>query len=122
MHKLNKKLAEWAGFVPSSDPDKEWTMWSLWGEPNPRTLIRPLIGRGQLGKGLNFSEFLDPCFKWLVPKALIQIAFEMGTSIPLAYQKLFSLWEQELENAKYDVALALCLAIEKLIDRDGSNA
>lgn len=116
MNELNKKLAEWAGFTPSSDPDKPWTMWSLWGEPNPETLIQPLLGRGQLGKGLNFTSSLDACFKHLVPKAIDKIMADQECSSDLAYAILFKKWLQELELDIPHCAPTLCLAIEKLID------
>ena len=111
--KLNRRLAEWAGFT-SAYPDEVWSMWVLWGKPDPVTLIRKKIASGTLSKGLNFTQSLDVCFMWLVPMAIEEIMAEYGCSSDVAYAILFTKWLQELDLIIPEAALALCLAIEKL--------
>ena len=95
---LNKKLAEWAELPLDAD---DYCFWK-------------------------FTESLDAIFKWLVPKAVARImeAFHWEYE-DLAYKHLFNLWYEELlksserPNSMMFVvypALALCLAIEKLIE------
>ena len=68
------------------------------------------------------TESLDACFKWPVPQAL-EVLAQRGYVPPI--MKLFQLWYDELVSLTGDssntqrAALALCLAIEKLIDQDG---
>ena len=59
-----------------------------------------------------FTQSLDACFKWLVPKVV-----DEGY---LFLSALFDDWLDELEEEK-EPALALCLAIEKLIDGEVKN-
>ena len=70
----------------------------------------------------NFTESLDACFKWLVPRL-----FENGLFISLIADKRFcrvtilsGIFDRkdkvEAVGENKDPALALCLAIEKLID------
>ena len=71
---------------------------------------------GTVFEGLpDFPQSLDACFKWLVPKAIDIIMAEQGCSSDLAYAILFKKWLQELELDMPNAALALCLAIKKLI-------
>jgi len=66
----------------------------------------------------DFPESLDACFKWLVPKAIDEIMAEQGCSSDAAYAILFKKWLQKLELIIPKTALAFCLAIEKLIDKE----
>jgi len=61
----------------------------------------------------NFIQSLDACFKWVVPKAIVELADIDLTTIKEATYKLFQLWAQQDARSH---ALALCLAIEKLVD------
>jgi len=85
---LNKKLAEWAGF--------KYDDWLGWIYPD----------------GENFDELpdfpndLNACFKWLVPNIKDDIT---------RMEVLIS-WAYEIYTLENPPALALCLAIEKLID------
>ncbi len=113
---LNRKLAEFAGIkvlgvVLAGEPRG-----SLWPEidmtgfavyPN-ETRARTLC---------NFPEDETACFKWLVPLAIDKIMAEQECSSDVAYAILFKKWLQELELIIPEAALALCLAIEKLIDQ-----
>lgn len=99
---LNKKLAEWARCQMEYD----------------RVFEKP------------FTESLDACFKWLVPK-LTKEYIEL--EIHLDYLVKSNTWNLALldgfynpDEPKYlisvanskDPALAMCLAIEKLIDSE----
>jgi len=110
---LNKKLAGWAGFT-SNTPDDDWAVWILWGNPNFKTLIRKRVAQGRLNVGLCFTQSLNACFKWLVPKAIEKVMAEQECSSDVAYTILFKKWLQELELIIPNAALALCLAIMKL--------
>lgn len=63
--------------------------------------------------GLHFTKSLDACFKWLVPNAIEK--FEEVKML-----ELFMNWGLGLIDCK-EPTLALCLAIEKLIDGDNEN-
>lgn len=69
----------------------------------------------------NFTQFLDACFKHLMPKAL-EVLKEQGHCPPIV--KLFQLWYDELVILTGDssnieqAALALCLVFDKLIDQE----
>lgn len=108
---LNKKLAEWAGFRLLYRDLEDGRSW-YWVQPSGQTQsIQELLPA--------FPYSIDACFKWLVPEALRVIA-EKGCCPPI--MKLFQLWYDELVSLTGDsgniqkAALALCLAIEKLID------
>ena len=115
-NELNKKLAEWAGirYEPDQDvfkvifPDGSWYNighnWVL-DEVEP-----------------NFTESLDACFKWLVPELyereyyyeLLQWNSRQHKAI---INKRTVEWAVTASDAVAKTpALALCLAIEKLID------
>ena len=103
-----KKLAEWAGFRESG---KQWIL-----RQGVHSLTEIVYAEHELP---NFTESLDAGFKWLVPPVLILIS-KQGYVPPI--MKLFQLWYDELVSLTGDssnvsqAALALCLAIEKLID------
>ena len=102
---LNKKLAEWAGFQEK------------WGE-----IIAPNGAIWWENELPNFTQSLDACFKWLVPRLWIcNITLEEGifwdvhVSIPDYHGRNKHGSGQALSE---NPALALCLAIEKLIDKE----
>lgn len=96
---LNKKLAEWAGF-------KEKGTGYVW--PDRR-----------FDKVPDFTESLDACFRWLVPKLhQVTIIQEFNSE---AYADVVIQPEYEYLHYKEwaeTPALALCLAIEQLIDKE----
>ena len=109
MSKLTRKLAEGAGFklIPRfGGTDMSETVWRY---PD-----------GSCYEALpNFTKSLDACFKWLVPKILrleysVIITQDLGRAIgyirPLQVGRQFDAVDNK------NPALALCLAIEKLID------
>ena len=112
MQELNKKLAEWAGFVGILD------------YPNKTSIGHPSQQSG-LFVNLNFTESLDACFKWLVPKVFDDIVLLQHTFFKDHWwAKIGSEYEpkkQIVVEAK-GAALAICLAIEKLIDREEVHA
>lgn len=109
---LNEKLAKWAGFnffeVQRCEchPDLKIRYWHT---PNGDYLDKP-----------DFTQSLDYCFKWLVPKVqgkgyYIQLKDYHGW--------YFQLFNSELTPPRIDQwantpALALCRAIEQLIDAE----
>ena len=103
---LNKKLAEWAGLV-----ENRYTHdWFVEGFEAHSVNI---------GKLPNFTQSLDACFKWLWRKAIQTLADIDLSSIEEAIHKLFYLWATErVIRLNDEPALALCLAIEKLIDKE----
>ncbi len=117
---LNKKLAECAGFrvnhPTAVEMDRESSI-LLAGKMCLEE--RYLFPNNSVGYMPNFPQSLDACFKWLAPIALGTLAKE-GYSPPI--MKLFQLWYDELVTLSGDssnvnqAALALCLAIEKLVD------
>ena len=102
---LNKKLAEWRW------PNAQVYIPRAGGE------IRVRIS-GQTTQYDLLTQSLDACFKWLVPKAIDRIMTEQECSSDLAYAILFKKWLQELELDIPQHAPTLCLAIEKLIDKE----
>jgi len=101
---LNRKLAEWAGLIDFTD--KLGSVYSygtkLYKDPP------------------NFTQSLDACFKWLVPKLkgawAISIRNFVDTdkyTIELIYG---TLRYKEIKVQGERLALTLCLAISELID------
>lgn len=106
MNELNKKLAEWAGLFPQPD----WRIWcnevDKYYDCEVNLFTYPPY----------FTHSLDACFKWLVPKLYHTSLSRSDDSIYIAEA---SLYENDLTQEAYyegNPALALCLAIEKLID------
>ncbi len=100
---LNKKLAKWwypEGHLLGSMPSTGDILW----------------GTKERQEWVNFPDSLDDCFKWLVPKLQ---DFTMGRHFLLN-----EFYFQAVDKATYTEsrcetpALALCLAIEKLIDSE----
>ena len=102
---LNKKLAEWAGFHLDTSMGYWYHELPYWYEDaNPP----------------NFTQSLDACFKWLVPKLQLD-----GWLVSLrghefkGYDVLLEFVPRDLDLIRIDnnnPALTLCLAVEKLID------
>ena len=120
MEELNKKLAEWAGFFYGHSRNLE-TMnyeggWHY-----------PLATKGAcMAVDLpNFTQSLDACFKWLEPKIGIYsmwrgrpIYISIPKEVPVSEHNV-EVWNDMDYGYAYDkdsLAMAFCLAIEKLID------
>ena len=102
---LNKKQAEWA----------EVRYCKAWNNPghDNRTCDEPVT---------DFTQSLDACFKWLVPKVI-----ESGFNTHIHVESRTGRTKVVISNAfltymkaSKEPALALCLAIEKLIDSQSS--
>ena len=116
---LNKKLAEWAGFEKREGVKtfrKEGG--TLYTEVNVWWLT-PKIGRyrGEWECLPDFTQSLDACFRWLVPK-LENYTLQLADNGHLAYA--FAKTHRQFGIGKIP-ALALCLAIEELIDKEKLN-
>lgn len=121
LQELNKKLAEWVGFKFShKNRAKNFftgalgKMVKFWIYPN-----------GDVNELPNFTQFLDACFKWLVPERIAEITFMYASNcVSCDIEDLDSNFYEghfntvSIEEAWTKSALALCLAIEKLIDGD----
>lgn len=113
---LNKKLAEWVGFrwehLTCSKHSPELCHWA-WVMPDGVEASRDYDLP-------NFIQSLDACFTWLMPKVdswrvvIYQNAAGGYTSYVDSKCKC-RMWEETLSFAETP-ALALCLAIEKMID------
>ena len=107
---LNKKLAEWAGFRLGISPyGDECLLYPDGGWARDEDMTSDF---------LSFTKSLDACFKWLVPKieGLQQIILQPDED---GRWYLGMTVDDELyENIGFDLALALCLAIDKLIDSE----
>jgi len=113
MKELNKKLAEWAGFI--FDEGAEYgipPILGLWYAPDNNQIGYPELPQ--------FTQSLDACFKWLVPKVVGGDSYTVDIRTE-KYQTWVHLIAHYYMDKSYDTqdkepALALCLAIEKLID------
>ena len=113
---LNKKLGEGVGFRYQATIELEHNICRQEG------WIYPDGSMGNTPETLfnlpNFIQSLDACFKHLVPLAIDIIMAKQECSSDFAYATLFKKWLQELELIIPEAALALCLAIEKVISND----
>ena len=117
---LNKKLAEWAGFEKGEGRKifrKEggwvYTETNIWW-------LTPMVGkyRGEWEHLPYFTQSLDACFKWLV-KDNWSVSFNAKRVCLLTIPKAKGIYGSDVIVGKAEQpspALALCLAIEKLID------
>lgn len=112
---LNKKLAEWAGFKP---PHPKCT------EPNHMSLPNEYRkGEYFCVRIPDFTQSLDACFKWLVPERISEVTFMFASNcVSCDIEDLESNFfeghanTESIEEAWTKSALALCLAVERLID------
>ena len=102
---LNKKLAEWAGW-------KEVDFPLIFNLETP--IIRGIV-QGQPMRAEFFTQSLDACFNWLVPKGIEKL-MSCGFSSMTAYTILLDRMRDLIIWKGNAPALALCLAISK-IDR-----
>ena len=104
MKELKKKLAEWADWEELTDT------------PFGTIGFDPLEKQGAVlyKRSIpDFPESLDACFKWLVPKLYTLQITTLENRGTTAEAQLNNKWGVGGNEAP---ALALCLAIEKLID------
>ena len=113
---LNEKLAKWAGFFSFSH--------------NPNMFDFGVAPDGRISSA-NFTTSLDACFKWLVPKLE-----PLGYDLEISNDAEMTGWRISLHNRNSgcshaslhedfntpsEVALALCKAIERMINREELN-
>jgi hypothetical protein len=111
---INKKLAEWAGFRYDEDGEFVNGMWanlSGWSRPGEKVRFPEVP---------EFTDSLDLCFQYLVPK-LVDYYLDMlsldGTI--QHHAAVLSTWASVLHTASAtSPALALCKAIEQLIEAE----
>ena len=113
MNELNEKLAKWAGFEPHDHEDTTSCppyRWRVWHWPDG-------------GKDIDVPDFcndLNACFKWLVPKLeRVEINYSPAARgwPTFLIVRVATLEQSQGHRAKDgDVALALCKAIEKVLD------
>lgn len=114
MKELNKKLAEWAGFV-EADIKKHY-YWETGGERVAKWR-RPDTDYSYHVRLPDFTDSLDDCFKWLVPKGnLFQIIFtDPSGNNQLPRCDIRPLGGEDIYEFGETFAIALCKAMEKLI-------
>lgn len=110
---LNEKLLKFAKFI-ETDKKRRWASGSdlktVWRFPDDPVGLRDTIHPP------NFPKSLDACFKWLVPKFLGYCIYKQGDNHVAMVIPLKS--ETGICTDGKTPALALCLAIEKLIDAE----
>ena len=106
---LRDKVAEWAGFEKRYSGLYPCVIES-WFTPS-REVMEELP---------NFPESLGACFKWLVPKAIEVLKKDTGWDEKGCLNRIFIDWRRIYWNSKGVLSFAhsLCLAIEKLIDKE----
>lgn len=103
---LNKKLAEWAGF-------------RIYAIGGASSWIKPTGGiEVKLPK---FTESLDACFKWLVPKLPYIFVFDYAEGGWACFARGCEGAPDKAVGEAETPALALCKAIEQLIDKEVVN-
>ena len=117
---LNEKLAKWAGFKQSDKAGKsDWHYGGggkripNWHTPDGYPTVS-WVGHGSLPR---FTDSLDLCFRWLVPKCGHVGLSTAGGNFDV------TVWAKDADSEYEGImvrettpALALCKAIEKLID------
>jgi len=105
---LNEKLARWAGFKRNSVPtrNREGKYVAKWGYPDHESYTNVP----------DFVHSLDACFKWLVPKINdLRLYRDEGVFSVHVYAAAYDN-EGAYGRDEASPALALCKAIENLID------
>lgn len=117
MKELNEKLARWAGFRPPTQEE-----YSPGSRPQPDMEKRGwgfMYPSGEIKWYLpNFASSLDACFKWLVPKLLAEGLSLHVTASERGYLSAVYGGSEYYSSREETPALALCKAIEQLIDKE----
>ena len=117
---LNRRLAEWVGFWQKITGSSDY--WHYPSKPNGKVC------------GWSYPSFttsLDACFRWLVPKVELYLTNKGHRYEEISFGKennegfCFIVWWQngddygcQVTDGRGEPALALCRAIEKLIDAE----
>jgi len=128
---LNKKLAErvglcwhdwvWEALERFWDEDARYNTWKAKCRKCGVSVIAVTDYGKRTEQGFghdkpNFTQSLDACFEWLVPEAVKMIINSNKRLTKWgALKRLFELWIEECVEEE-QIILALCLAIEKLVD------
>ena len=96
--KLKKKMTDFAGFIEKGNA-------YIW--PDGRFDFAP-----------NFLDSLDACIKWLIPKLSYWSVSPSGNPNEYLGWARTTTSKECYAAASHNASLALCLAIEKLIDRE----
>ena len=105
MNELNEKLAKWAGFKFRLSASENPHYWTYYSEE---------VGLISMNELPGFTNSLDACFRWLVPRLAKDywiIIDPPNKTVIIVYG-----FVQEAEGIGETSALALCRAIEKIID------
>ena len=117
-NELNRKLAEWAGFTfeTKGSGEKIGRLFEMDVVDGCEIVNYPDGGWDFVGDMPNFTDSLDACFEWLVPKFK---RWEMGSNQDGEIFVTVCMAGQQFPSSATDKApsLALCLAIEKLIEK-----
>ena len=126
MEELNRKLAEWAGFSIRSVWDTGFQLFKTPQKPSPDGAhYDEEEFEENWYKAIStdyFTSSLDACFKWLVPKLFhkdIMVRTVHSSGTPSFEGYLHRIGHGDYWGVAETPALALCLALEKLIDAEG---
>ena len=106
MQELNEKLARWAGFRPVMGQLSV----QIWSTPDGVHITRS-------SDMPDFTSDLNACFKWLVPK-LQSMSLRMPATLRGDYTFICDIQGMRYSGHAQTPALALCRAIEQLIDKE----
>lgn len=121
MNELDKKLAEWAGLEWKWNHNPECPCGAVDDNDSMRSWHTKdgTLATRFYHEDINLTKDLTACFKWLVPKLLeqdINVSFFMDRGEPAGvFLTPLDIHKRIIVDAEIP-ALALCLAIEKLIN------
>ncbi len=115
---LKEKLAKWMGLKRVHVNEEGYLLYCAGG-----------LGADRWQEVPDFPQSLDACSKWIVPERILEITFMYSSNcVSCDIEGLSSNFfeghvnVESIEEAWTKSALALCLAVEKLIDsKKGSN-
>lgn len=117
MMDTNEKLASWRW--PECDETEQSEIVRY--ESSYRMLVIDRDGN-IVYNGTYFTSSLDACFEWLVPKVLARGLSLHVTASERGYLSAVYGGSQYHNSREETPALALCKAVEQLIDKEGSDA
>ena len=122
MDELNRRLAEWVGFrLEATGVNKEIPVWIEPSGVIPESRAEYYFSGKNYGLP-DFASSLDLCFKWLVPKLSSNLGISIGKDgdRPYFYCRIEGAYFDSIRLVKTaeTPALALCEAIEQLIDKE----
>lgn len=113
---LSEKLAKWAGFKPLTHQD----VWPDISTNHPERIVKWRSPEGYDFFNLpEFTSSLDIDFQWLWGKSVDTHSKMFKCDKEYSINQLFGWWLRESVDKPFP--LALCLAIEKLIDAESKS-